>query len=96
MELALAGLALVLAFAFIGVPLGYALLFVGIGGFALIRGLDPAMSMAAQQVLAIATNEPLSVLAQTESFNAVAGCEAPAVPWRDARGRADRPSHALW
>lgn len=62
MEAALLGLAVVLALAFLGVPLGYVLLLVGIGGFATIRGLDPALSMAGQQILHIATNHELSVL----------------------------------
>ena len=62
MEAAGIGLTVVLAASFMGVPLGYSLLLVGIGGFAAIRGLDPALSMAAQQVLAISTNETLSVL----------------------------------
>ncbi len=62
MEAAGIGLAVVLAASFLGVPLGYSLLLVGIGGFGAIRGIDPALSMAAEQVLAISTNETLSVL----------------------------------
>ena len=62
MEAAILGFAVVLALAFLGVPLGYVLLLVGIGGFATLRGIDPALSMAGQQIIHIATNHELSVL----------------------------------
>jgi len=62
MEAAVLGFAVVLALAFLGVPLGYVLLVVGIGGFATIRGINPALSMAGQQIIHIATNHELSVL----------------------------------
>jgi len=62
MESALLSFAIVLALAFAGVPLGYVLLLVGICGFATIRGIEPALSMAEQQILHIATNHELSVL----------------------------------
>jgi len=62
MESAFLGFAVVLVLAFLGVPLGYVLLLVGICGFATIRGIEPALSMAEEQILHIATNHELSVL----------------------------------
>jgi len=62
MSTALFGFAIVLALAFVGVPLGFAMLLVGLGGFALQRGLDPALVMMSQQVLDSSFNYGLSVL----------------------------------
>lgn len=62
MTLALIGFALVFVLAFWGVPLAFAMLLVGVGGFAWIRGLDPALSMLAQQVVDGSANYGMSVL----------------------------------
>lgn len=59
---ALIGFAFVLGLAFIGVPLAFALILVGAGGFAYLRGLDPALSMLSQQVVDVSANYGLSVL----------------------------------
>jgi tripartite ATP-independent transporter DctM subunit len=69
MTLSLIGFALVLLIAFIGIPLGFTLLVVGVGGFAVVRGglfdidsLGAALAMAGQQILDLSTNYGLSVL----------------------------------
>lgn len=62
MSAAAIGFALLFAIAFAGVPLGFAMLLVGAGGFAELRGLDPALSMMAQQVVDASANYGLSVL----------------------------------
>lgn len=62
MTAALAGIFAALALAFLGVPLGFAMLIVGAAGFALIRGIDPALAMIAQQVIDNSANYGLSVL----------------------------------
>ena len=62
MTLALLGFALVFLLAFAGVPLAFSMLLVGAGGFAWIRGLDPALSMLAQQVMDGSANYGMSVL----------------------------------
>ncbi|WP_236071564.1 TRAP transporter large permease [Paraburkholderia domus] len=51
-----------LILAFVGIPLGFAMLTVGAGFFALIRGFDPAMIMAGQTISALAANDALSVV----------------------------------
>ena len=62
MTLALIGFGLLFLLAFAGVPLAFAMLIVGVGGFAWIRGLDPALSMLAQQVMDGSANYGMSVL----------------------------------
>lgn len=62
MTLALLGFLTVLLFAFAGVPLGFAMLSVGVGFFALIRGFEPALAMAGMTIADLAANENLSVL----------------------------------
>ncbi|WP_018914945.1 TRAP transporter large permease [Thiomonas sp. FB-6] len=62
MSAALLGFAVVLALAFLGVPLCFAMLSVGVGLFAALRGLHPALMMAGQTISDLATNEGLSVL----------------------------------
>lgn len=62
MTLALLGFLTVLLFAFAGVPLGFAMLSVGVGFFALIRGVEPALAMAGMTIADLAANENLSVL----------------------------------
>ncbi|MFV0244706.1 MAG: TRAP transporter large permease [Qingshengfaniella sp.] len=62
MEQALIGFAALLLLSFIGIPLAFATLLVGLAGFALLRGLDPALSMASQQIVEITTSYNLSVI----------------------------------
>jgi tripartite ATP-independent transporter DctM subunit len=62
METAAYGFLVLLACAFVGLPLGLAMLAVGVGGFALQRGFQPALSMAGQQIFDLATNYDLSTL----------------------------------
>mgnify|MGYP001207452664 CR=1 FL=1 len=46
----LVGMGLLLALAFIGVPLGFCMMLVGFGGFAWVRGTDAALAMLGQTV----------------------------------------------
>jgi C4-dicarboxylate transporter DctM subunit len=62
MTLALIGFVAVLVLAFIGVPLAFSMILIGTAGFAVLRGLDPAMTMLAQQVVDVSSNYGLSVL----------------------------------
>jgi len=62
MTMALIGFAVLFLLAFAGVPLAFAMLLVGVAGFAWIRGLDPALSMLAQQVVDGSANYGMSVL----------------------------------
>lgn len=62
MNIALAGFAAVFLLAFFGVPLGIATLLVGVGGFALLRGLEPALEMLAQMIMDSSANYGMSVL----------------------------------
>lgn len=63
MELVFAGFLVLFVLVFIGVPLGFGLMLVGIGGFAIVRGgIEPALSMAGQQILDISTNFGFTVL----------------------------------
>lgn len=62
MTAALIGFGLLFLLAFAGVPLAFAILLVGAGGFAVLRGLDPALSMVAQQVVDASANYGMSVL----------------------------------
>jgi C4-dicarboxylate transporter DctM subunit len=59
---ALIGFATLFLLAFAGVPLAFAMLLVGASGFAIIRGVDPALSMLAQQVFDASANYGMSVL----------------------------------
>lgn len=47
---------------FAGFPLGFTLLLVGAGGFALLRGVKPALSMVSQQTLEVVMNTNFVVL----------------------------------
>ncbi|MCT8973533.1 TRAP transporter large permease [Microbaculum marinisediminis] len=47
---------------FLGVPLGFALLLVGLIGFAALRGIGPALAMSGQQIVDFSTNYGFSVL----------------------------------
>lgn len=62
MTAALVGFAAVFALAFLGVPLGFATLLVGVGGFALLRGLEPSFELLAQTVVDASVNYGMSVL----------------------------------
>lgn len=63
MLLVVAGFLALFALVFVGVPLGFGLMLVGIGGFAIVRGgIEPAFAMAGQQILDISTNFGFSVL----------------------------------
>jgi C4-dicarboxylate transporter, DctM subunit len=59
---AMLGFAGVLLLAFVGIPLGFAMLLIGVLGFAFIRGLDPSLSMLAQIVVDSSANYGMSVL----------------------------------
>ena len=59
---ALLGIFAILGLAFLGVPLGFSMLLVGAAGFAILRGVDPALSMIAQQVVDNSANYGWSVL----------------------------------
>lgn len=56
------GFAAVLLLAFLGVPLGFAMLFVGVGAFAWLRGWEAAFAMMSQQIVDVSSNYGLSVL----------------------------------
>ena len=58
----LIGFGAVLAISFIGIPLGFAMLLVGLVGFVTERGMLAALSMSGQQVLDFSTNYGLTVL----------------------------------
>lgn len=62
MMAALCGFAAVLILAFTGVPLGFAMLVVGFGGFAMLRDTDAALSLVAQQIIDASFTYSLSVL----------------------------------
>lgn len=62
MTLALLGFALVLVLAFIGVPLGFAMLTIGVTLLAVIRGWEQSLSMAGMTIADFAANQNLSVL----------------------------------
>ncbi len=58
------GILALLLIAGLGVPLGFSLLLVGTGGFAIMhpRGLDASMTVAGQQILELAANHQFAVL----------------------------------
>ncbi len=62
MTISLIGIAVLLAIAFFGFPLGFSMMTVGFVGFGLLRGWDPAMKMVSQQILDLAYNFSFSVL----------------------------------
>lgn len=62
MNAALWGFLAVFLLAFAGVPLAFSMLLVGAGGYALLRGLDPALFMVGQVVIDASTNYGMSVL----------------------------------
>ncbi len=62
MNAALWGFLGVFLLAFAGVPLAFSMLLVGAGGYAMLRGLDPALFMLGQVVMDASTNYGMSVL----------------------------------
>ncbi|MDA0238692.1 MAG: TRAP transporter large permease [Proteobacteria bacterium] len=62
MEVVVLGFVALFVLVFIGVPLGFGLMLVGLGGFAVVRGIEPGLAMAGQQILDISTNFGFSVL----------------------------------
>lgn len=62
MTLALIGFAAVFLLAFAGVPLAFAMLLAGVGGFAVLRGVDPSLHMLGQVVVDASTNYGMSVV----------------------------------
>ena len=62
MTIALVGFALVLVFAFVGVPLGFSMMIVGMVGFMIFRGIEPGLSMVTQQVLSLGLDPGFAVL----------------------------------
>jgi tripartite ATP-independent transporter DctM subunit len=63
MLIGIVGLAILLAFALAGVPLGFAFILIGLAGFSLVRGSwDAGLVMAGQQIFDVATNANLVVI----------------------------------
>jgi tripartite ATP-independent transporter DctM subunit len=62
MTTALIGFAAVFLLAFAGVPLAFAMLLAGVGGYAALRGVDPSLQMLGQVVADASTNYGMSVL----------------------------------
>ena len=58
----LAGIAVALVLMFLGLPVGYALALVGIGGFAAVVGVQPALSVFGQVTFDTVSNASLVVL----------------------------------
>jgi C4-dicarboxylate transporter, DctM subunit len=61
-EISLIGFAVLLLLAFLGLPLGFAMILVGVGGFAFLRNLNGALAMSSQQIIDLSTNFGFSVL----------------------------------
>ena len=62
MIVSLIGFAILFLIAFIGFPLGLTMLLVGGGGFAILRGTEPALEMVSQQILDVTLNTNFAVL----------------------------------
>lgn len=62
MTTALIGFGVVFLLAFAGVPLAFAMLLAGVGGYAALRGIDPSLNMLGQVVVDASTNYGMSVL----------------------------------
>ena len=62
MVLTLVGFAVLLVIAFLGFPLGFAMMLVGFVGFAWVRGTGPALETVSQQILDLALNANFVVL----------------------------------
>jgi tripartite ATP-independent transporter DctM subunit len=61
-EITLLAFAILLLLVFLGLPLGFAMILVGAGGFAIIRNVTGALAMSSQQIVDISTNFGFSVL----------------------------------
>ncbi len=63
MLIGIIGLAILLALALAGVPLGFAFILIGLAGFSIVRGSwDAGLVMAGQQIFDVATNANLVVI----------------------------------
>lgn len=62
MTVLLIGTIILFLLAFAGFPLGFSLLAIGAGGFAILRGMNPAFSMVTQQTLEVILNTNFAVL----------------------------------
>lgn len=62
MTIAIIGFLAVFILAFAGVPLAFAMLLAGVGGYAALRGIDPSLHMLGQVVVDASTNYGMSVL----------------------------------
>ena len=62
MTLALIGFLILFLLAFAGVPLGFAMLLAGVGGFAYVRGIDGSLAMLGQILFDSSANYGMSVL----------------------------------
>lgn len=62
MSTALVGFSFLFLLAFVGVPLGFAMLLAGVGGFAYIRGIDGSLAMLGQILFDSSANYGMSVL----------------------------------
>ncbi|MCB1337830.1 MAG: TRAP transporter large permease [Maritimibacter sp.] len=62
MTIALTGFAILLALAFLGVPLAFATLAVGFFGLAFLRGFDAALAVSSQWIVETSTNYNLSII----------------------------------
>jgi tripartite ATP-independent transporter DctM subunit len=62
MIVSLVGFAILFVIAFLGFPLGLTMLLVGGGGFAILRGTEPALEMVSQQILDVMLNTNFAVL----------------------------------
>ncbi len=62
MTAAIIGFLVVFLLAFAGVPLAFAMLLAGVGGYAALRGIDPSLHMLGQVVVDASTNYGMSVL----------------------------------
>jgi tripartite ATP-independent transporter DctM subunit len=61
-EITLLAFAILLLLIFLGLPLGFAMILVGAGGFAIVRNVTGALAMSSQQIVDISTNFGFSVL----------------------------------
>jgi tripartite ATP-independent transporter DctM subunit len=61
-EISLLALAILLLLAFLGLPLGFAMILVGAAGFAMIRGVKGALAMSTQQIVDLSMNFDFTVL----------------------------------
>ena len=62
MVASLIGIAVLLMLLFAGAPLGFSMMAVGVVGYGLIRGWEPALGMVSQEILELAFNFGFSVL----------------------------------